>query len=84
MNAREVAFYRQARSDWSVFRHLHPRGYRWWTTLRQAWCGVAGVRPFAFPPCHELHYLQMRTEKLAKAYSRAQYHAAATRRSADS
>jgi hypothetical protein len=68
MNARQAAFYRQARSDWSVFRHLHPRGFRWWTTLRGVWCGVAGVRPFSFAPCHELHCLQMFTEKLAKAY----------------
>jgi len=30
MNARQVAFYRQARSDWSIFRHFHPRGFRWW------------------------------------------------------
>ncbi len=29
---------------------------------------MAGLRPFSFAPCHELHYLQMCTEKLAKAY----------------
>lgn len=68
MNARQVAFYRQARSDWSVFRHFHPGGSRWWMKARGMWCGVVGVRPFSFPPCHELHYLQMCTEKLAKAY----------------
>ena len=68
MNARQAAFYRQARSDWSVFCHFHPRGCRWGTALRRVWCGMAGVRPFAFAPCHELHYLQMCTEKLAKAY----------------
>ena len=68
MNARQVAFYRQAQSDWLVFRHFHPNGFRWQTTLRRLWCGVAGVRPFSFAPCHELHYLQMCTEKLAKAY----------------
>jgi hypothetical protein len=68
MNARQVAFYRQARSDWFVFRHFHPDGPRWWTTMRGAWCGVVGVRPLSFAPCHELHYLQMCTEKLAKAY----------------
>ncbi len=68
MNARQAAFYRQARSDWSVFRHFHPRGYRWWTTVRRMWCGVVGVCPFTFRICHELHYLQMCTEKLAKAY----------------
>jgi hypothetical protein len=68
MNARQVAFYRQARSDWSVFRHFHPDEPRWWTTMQGAWCGVVGVRPFSFAPCHELHYLQMCSEKLAKAY----------------
>jgi len=57
MNARQVAFYRQARSDWSIFRHFHPRGLRWWTAVRRAWCSVAGVWAFSFPPCHELHYL---------------------------
>ncbi len=70
MNARQVAFYRQARSDWSIFRHFHPRGFRWWTAVRRAWCSVAGVWVFSFPHCHELHYLQMCTEKLAKAYYR--------------
>lgn len=68
MNARQVAFYRQARSDWSVFCHFHPLGSRWWATARRVWCGVVGVRPFSFAACHELHYLQMCTEKLAKAY----------------
>lgn len=68
MNARQAAFYRQAQSDWSVFRHFHPCGPRWWATVRRMWCGVAGVRPFSFAACHELHYLQMCTEKLAKAY----------------
>ena len=70
MNARQLAFYRQARSDWSVFRHLHPSGSPWWTMARRVWCRLVGVRPFSFAPCHELHYLQMCTEKLAKAYYR--------------
>jgi hypothetical protein len=68
MNACQLAFYRQARSDWSVFSHFHPLGRRWRTAVRRAWCNVVGVRAFSFPPCHELHYLQMCTEKLAKAY----------------
>ncbi len=68
MNARQAAFYRQSRSDWSIFRHFHPHGPRWWTTVRRMWCGVAGVKSFSFAACHELHYLQMCTEKLAKAY----------------
>ena len=70
MNARQAAFYRQARSDWSVFCHFHPLGFRWWTRVRHVWCSAVGVWPFSFPPCHELHYLQMCTEKLAKAYYR--------------
>ena len=68
MNARQVAFYRQARSDWSVFQHFHPPGSHWGTNVRRFWCGMVGVWPFSFPVCHELHYLQMCTEKLAKAY----------------
>jgi len=38
--------------------------------VRHAWCSVAGVWAFSFPSCHELHYLQMCSEKLAKAYYR--------------
>jgi hypothetical protein len=68
MNARQAAFYRQAVSDWSLFCHLHPSRSRWWARTQQAWCRVVGVRLFSFPVCHELHYLQMCTEKLAKAY----------------
>ncbi len=68
MNARQSAFYRQARSDWSVFRHFHPVATGWRRSIQKWWCGLVGVRPYAFPPCHELHYLQMCTEKLAKAY----------------
>ena len=68
MNARQTAFYRQARSDWSVFRHFHPDPPRWWVYLQQSWCRLVGVRPISFPLCHELHYLQMCTEKLSKAY----------------
>jgi len=68
MNARQLSFFRQASSDWSVFCHLRPPGYWLWTSVRKAWCGVVGIRPFSFPRCHELHYLQMCTEKLAKAY----------------
>ncbi len=68
MNARQAAFYRQARSDWSVFCQFRPDGPRWWVAVRRAWCGMVGLRPFSFPVCHELHYLQMCTEKLSKAY----------------
>jgi len=68
MNARQRAFYRQARSDWSVFCHLHPGRVRWWTIVRETCCSAVGVRPFSFPRCHQLHDLQMCTEKLAKAY----------------
>jgi hypothetical protein len=70
MNPRQAAFYRQARSDWSVFQHLHAGPSWWWVKTQQVWCRVVGVRPFSFPVCHELHYLQMCTEKLAKAYYR--------------
>ncbi len=63
MNTRQAAFYCQARSDWAVFRHFHAPGFRWWTALK--WV-IGGAR--SFPRCHELHYLQMCTEKLAKAY----------------
>jgi hypothetical protein len=68
MNPRQAAFYRQARSDWSLFCHLHPMGSRVWVKFQKTWCGVVGVKPFSFPVCHELHYLQMCTEKLSKAY----------------
>lgn len=74
MNARQSAFTRQAQSDWSVFRHLRPVGPRWWIGARRAWCGIVGVHPFSFAPCHELHYLQMATEKLAKADYQAALH----------
>jgi len=70
MNARQAAFYRQAESDWSVFQHFHSSELRWWEKMQQVWCGLAGVRRVSFPVCHELHYLQMCTEKLAKAYFR--------------
>jgi hypothetical protein len=68
MNARQAAFYRQAVSDWSLFQQLRPRRSLRWMKVQRAWCGMVGVRPFSFPVCHELHYLQMSTEKLAKAY----------------
>ena len=68
MNMRQTAFYRQACSDWSVFRHFHPTTTGWRKKIQIWWCSLARVRPFSFPPCHELHYLQMCTEKLAKAY----------------
>ena len=68
MNARQRAFYRQARSDWTVFRHFHPKASRWWATVQRLWCSAIGSRPPSFPVCHELHYLQMCTEKLAKVY----------------
>ena len=68
MNARQAAFYRQAQSDWSVFRHFHPGQFRWWSNVQRAWCRLVGVKAKSFPVCHELHYLQMCTEKLSKAY----------------
>jgi hypothetical protein len=68
MNPRQLAFFRQAQSDWTVFRHFHPSDWRWWNAVLSTWCGLVGVRPFSFPRCHALHYLQMCTEKLAKAY----------------
>ncbi len=68
MNARQAAFHRQAASDWEVYCHFRPLGSAWRTALRRRWCALVGVRPFSFPVCHELHYLQMCTEKLAKAY----------------
>jgi hypothetical protein len=68
MSVHQQAFFRQARSDWSVFRHLHTRGFLGLKQIRGAWPRMAGFWPFPFPACHELHYLQMCTEKLAKAY----------------
>ncbi len=47
------AFAAQARSDWRVYRHL--------ARLRLQSQGSS------FPKCHDLHYLQMATEKIAKA-----------------
>jgi hypothetical protein len=47
MNPRQQAFFRQAQSDWFIFRLF---------------------RENLVAQCHELHYLQMCTEKLAKAY----------------
>jgi hypothetical protein len=73
MNARQQAFFRQARSDWDMYRSLAGRnaliGGRALAWLR----GKLGLRPSprdwqAKPVCHSLHYLQMSTEKLAKAY----------------
>jgi hypothetical protein len=48
MNAQQLAFLRQARSDWQIFCDLRARANR--------------------PACHDLHFLQMATEKLAKAF----------------
>src|SRR5207253_2127039 len=64
VDPRQLAFFRQAQSDWTVFRLFHPSGWRWWRAFRNTWRSLVGVRPFSFP----LHYLQMCTEKLAKAY----------------
>lgn len=41
------AFFKQAKSDYHIFRVLNREGY---------------------PRCHQLHYLQMTTEKLAKGF----------------
>jgi hypothetical protein len=68
MNVRQSAFFRQAQSDWAVFRHFHPTTVGWRKRCQAWWCNLVGVRPFSFSPCHELHYLQMCTEKLGKAY----------------
>jgi len=68
MNARQTAFYRQSRSDWSLFRHLHQSRSGGWGTVQRVWCRMVGVKLTTFPVCHELHYLQMCTEKLSKAY----------------
>lgn len=68
MNPRQAAFYRQAVSDFAVFGYLSPAPAGVWNGFRRSWCRVVGVRTISFPVCHELHYLQMCTEKLAKAY----------------
>lgn len=68
MNARQAAFYRQAVSDWLLFQHLRPLQPNWVRAIQRVWCAVVGVRLVSFPVCHELHYLQMCTEKLSKAY----------------
>lgn len=68
MNARQAAFHRQAKSDWSVYQHLRRGPLARWGQLQRFWCRFVGVRLGAWPVCHELHYLQMCTEKLAKAY----------------
>jgi hypothetical protein len=65
MTVQQLAFFRQAASDWEVFLYLRqatPAGTRRWSI------GTAGIRIPRLPVCHELHYLQMCTEKLAKAY----------------
>lgn len=68
MNARQAAFFRQARSDWSAYRAVQFRPHDWNYMLRKVWCGVVGIRLESLAVCHELHYLQMCSEKLAKAY----------------
>lgn len=68
MTPRQRAFYRQAASDWAVFAYLRqatPGGVKPW---RRQLAGLVGVNVPVLPVCHELHYLQMCTEKLAKAY----------------
>lgn len=67
MNARQNAFYRQAVSDWTMLQHLRSVRSPWLGPMRRLWCYAVGVR-LSFPVCHEIHYLQMCTEKLAKAY----------------
>ena len=49
MNARQAAFYRQAQSDWSVFRHLHADRSSWRSAVQRVWCRLIGVRLFPFP-----------------------------------
>ena len=68
MTPQQLAFFRQAGSDWEVFRYLRqatPAGAPSWVRLL---CRLVSIRIPVVPVCHELHYLQMCTEKLAKAY----------------
>ena len=73
MNARQHAFYRQALSDWDMYRSLSGRhawaGERLFDWLRsKIGLGRSPLEWQAKAVCHGLHYLQMSTEKLAKAY----------------
>ena len=73
MNARQQAFLRQARSDWDMYRSLTGRsasgGGKALAWLRRKLRLPPSPRDWqAKPVCHSLHYLQMATEKLAKAY----------------
>lgn len=68
MNNRQIAFYKQAKSDWEVFVHFHPLASYPLTIIRKVSSRIIGVPLYEFPKCQELHYLQMATEKLAKAY----------------
>ncbi|HVS36764.1 MAG TPA: hypothetical protein VMS17_14480 [Gemmataceae bacterium] len=73
MNARQQAFLRQALSDWDMYSNLAGRrasiGGKTLAWLRRTLRLPAGPRDWqAKPVCHSLHYLQMATEKLAKAY----------------
>lgn len=71
MNPRQHVFWEQARSDWQMYEFLHSySGIGWHSRLLRRMAALArGRRTFPpIPVCHELHYLQMCTEKLAKAY----------------
>ncbi|MBX9585339.1 MAG: hypothetical protein K2X87_33955 [Gemmataceae bacterium] len=68
MTPRQRAFHKQASSDRAAFGYIRqatPQGVRPWRRWLAARLGVSVPR---LPVCHELHYLQMCTEKLAKAY----------------
>ena len=73
MNTRQQAFFRQALSDWDMYRGLAgahaSMGDKALAWLRRKLRLRPSPRDWqAKPVCHRLHYLQMATEKLAKAY----------------
>jgi hypothetical protein len=41
---------------------------RWWQQVRSDFGALVLLRQYHGDPCHQLHYLQMVTEKLGKAY----------------
>lgn len=66
MTPQQHAFFRQATTDWETFRYLRQATG---TAALVRWlCRRVGVHVPYLPVCHMLHYLQMCTEKLAKAY----------------
>lgn len=68
MTPQQSAFFRQSQTDWETYQYLHQATPSGTASLVRKVCRLVGVRVPLLPVCHELHYLQMCTEKLAKAY----------------